>query len=117
MTQQKFVACKRNQTQKINDWYERCKKEKIPYVVAELRSKYADVRFDYITLPKECDDHLTKNANQITEKAIQIFKKYAIKGSKYSVSGVLINFDNMPINQSEKAAEELYDLMKSFLPA
>jgi hypothetical protein len=71
MNQQKFAVCKRNQTDKINDWYDHCKNEKIPYIVVEHRNKYADVRFDYITLPKEFDNSLTVNAKQITEKAIQ----------------------------------------------
>jgi len=87
MTPQKYVVAKRGDTNKINEWYDHCKKLKLPYIIVELRTKYADVRFDYISLPTEHGKHIDKNIEQITDKAIQIFNKYANKKSKYSING------------------------------
>jgi len=116
MIQQKFVVSRRNQSQKIDNWYETCKKEKIPYVVIEARNKYADVRFDHESLPKKYDEYLTDNTEQITDKAIQIFRKYKVKGSKFSIIPFIVNIYNIPIDKAEIAASELFDLIKSCIP-
>ncbi len=116
MNQQKYVLSKRGETQKVNDWYGQCQKEKIPYIVVNARTKYADVRFDYISLPKEYDEHLKKHSEIIAEKAIQIFRQYAIKKSRFELSSFLINYDDLPIEQAENAASDVYDLISSFIP-
>lgn len=116
MTQQKFVSCKRNQDQKRKAWHDHCVREKIPYIVVSRRTKYADVSFDYITFPQEYDDHLKKNSKLIIEKAKQIFNKYAGKQPTRLGTERLIFFDNLPIEHSEQAANELFDLVKSAIP-
>jgi len=117
MTQQKYVISKRGAFKKVNEWYEHCKKVKLPYIVIETRIKYADINFDYISLPPQYEKYMEKDLELINEKAVQIFNNYANKKSKYRIGGLLIDFENVPIEYAEDAARDLFNLVKSSMPS
>jgi len=117
MSNKKFVAFKkRSKGTTERKWFKHCEQEKIPYVIVSMRTKYADISFDYISLPKEYDAFLTNHAETIWKEAHAIFKKYAVKKSKFGGGGLLIiNFENIPIDNAEFAANELFDLINLYL--
>lgn len=113
---QKYLVCKRSEIAKINQWFRQCEAEKKPYVRVENRTKYSNVKFDHISLPMEYDSLITNIGREIQEKSIEIFMRYSIKKSSYMTNALLIEFEDLPIETAESAAEELYDLIADLLP-
>lgn len=110
---QKFVGIpKKNKGhEKENLWFEKCQREKTPFITIKTRTKLADVHWDYITYPTEVDLHLQANEEDITQRAIEIFKKHANKRSEYQVSSGLVYFNDLETQKARLAAAELYDLV------
>jgi len=96
-------------------WHHRCQRNIIPYVVVRYRTKLADVEWDYITFPNGYDDIFKTHQEDIKEKAFNIFKKYAYSRSEFTGSGYVINFRKLYIDNAKLAAQELYDLINSYV--
>jgi hypothetical protein len=94
-----------------NDWFKHCESAQIPFITVKLRSKYADVHWDYIAYSKGVDEILEGLGNTIREGATELFKKYANTKSRYSVNGHLIWFKNLEVENARLAAGELYELI------
>lgn len=107
----KFCKAKPNDSATINSWFSYCKLEKIPFVVIKYRSKLANIEWDYISFPKEFDRILKEKDKDIVDGLIEIFKKYANKKSKYTVSSLTCFFYDMPIEHAEIVAKEIYDFI------
>lgn len=114
MKQQKYVAWKRGEVQKANDWFEQCKKDKIPYIAVQTRIKYADIRYENDSSPYETDEQLNKNDEIIKEETGKLFHKYAAKNSDCKTASTYAFIHNIPIENASKLAEELFDLIVSF---
>ncbi|MDX5993494.1 hypothetical protein [Ectopseudomonas alcaliphila] len=110
---QKFVEILRKDKghEKENLWFEKCRREKAPFITLKTRTKFADVHWDYITYPNEVDQHLATHKESTTKKAIEIFMRHANEKSEYQVSSGLVYFNNLEIQNAKIAAEELYDLV------
>jgi hypothetical protein len=76
----------------------------------------ADVLWDYITLPPECDAALRDNLPALERDARAIFDRYAIPESYLRVKATLIGFDRLPFDRAKNAAAELYHLVAAYLP-
>lgn len=110
----KYVEYSKKDDPKIvNEWYSFCKKENIPYITINSRIKYSTVEYDYITSRLKLDDLKSKFTNDFYENAINIYNKYKNNISKYDPRGLLIRFENLNIDKSRLAANELYDLIRN----
>ena len=94
-----------------NAWFKTCKENNIPYITLSIRTKFADVHWDYITYPMEVDEILEQLGDSLTNKVIEIFNEYANEKSKYSVNNHLVWFKNLEIEQAKLAAADLHNLI------
>lgn len=110
---QKFIEIPRKDKghEKENFGFEKCQREKIPFITIKTRTKLANVHWDYITYPNEVDLHLETHREDTTQRAIEIFKKYSDKRSEYQVSSGLVYFNDLETQKARFAAAELYELV------
>lgn len=94
-----------------NAWFMACQENKVPFITVKVRTKLADVHWDYIAYPTEVDEFLDGLGNQLRESAISIYTKYADSRSECNASDKLVWFRNLEIYKARLAAEELYDLI------
>jgi hypothetical protein len=95
----------------VNEWFHKCKINQVPYVVVVLRKKYANITWDIINLETKHDNHFELLGENFINDLIVLFKKYAVKKSRYEVSCNLANYIDMPIETFNLIAAELYDLI------
>lgn len=106
---QKFVELKRG-LGPINDWFDKCKRDQIPYVVVDKSNKYAVVRWDYISFSAEKDSLIDKNQDKYFEEIKSLFFKYSNKKSSYEIAGGLVDFYDIENEKANAMAEELYEI-------
>lgn len=99
-----------------SDWFHHCRETRTPFVVVRSGEHSADVLWDYITLPPECDAALSDNLAALERDARAIFDRYAIPESYLRVKATLIGFDRLPIDRAKNAAADLYQLIAAYLP-
>jgi hypothetical protein len=99
-----------------SDWFHHCRETRTPFVVVRSGEHAADVLWDYITLPPECDAALQDNLPALERDARAIFDRYAIPESYLRVKTTLIGFDRLPFDRAKSAAAELYALIAAYLP-
>ncbi|EGV20337.1 hypothetical protein [Thiocapsa marina] len=99
-----------------SDWFHQCRETRTPFVVVRSGEHSADVLWDYITLPPECDAALRENLPALERDARAIFDRYAIPESYLRVKATLIGFDRLPFDRAKSAAAELYNLIAAYLP-
>lgn len=110
---QKFVETSgENDAGKVNDWYAKCTKESIPYIIIDKRNKYAVVRWDYFSFPPSLDGKRDENQDKHKEEIMEIFYKHSNSKSTYNVSGGLIHFDFIEVEKSHSCANDLHDVAK-----
>lgn len=110
----KFHKCKKGDSASINKWFYECRKNDIPYIVVECRNKYAKISWDHISfdsLDISFDDIFINNKDFLKKNFLEIFNKYANKKSNYTISALLLTFDNVYIEHASYVAEELFDLL------
>ncbi|MBB3122507.1 hypothetical protein [Pseudoduganella violacea] len=107
---QKFVKLKRG-LGPINDWYERCKRDQIPYVVVDKGNKYAVVRWDYIAFTADRDSMIDKNQDKHLEEFKELFHKYSNKKSSFEIGGGLVDFYDIENEKAAEMASDLYDIV------
>jgi hypothetical protein len=98
-----------------NDWFNHCRETRTPFVVVRSGDTAADVLWDYVTLPVECDLLIRRHLPTLEREARAIFERYAIPGSHLRVKATLIAFDHLPIERAKQAAAELYTLIAGYL--
>lgn len=106
---QKYVELK-NGVGPVNDWYEFCKKNQVPYIIVDKRTKYATVRWDYISFSSDKDEHIGENQDNYLDDLKAIFMKYCNSKSKYDIAGGLVDFHEIEVSKANAMAEELYDI-------
>ena len=99
-----------------SDWFHHCRETRTPFVVVRSGEHSADVLWDYITLPPECDASLQENLPTLEQDARAIFDRYAIPESYLRVKATLIGFDRLPFDRAKSAAADLYHLIAAYLP-
>jgi hypothetical protein len=99
-----------------SDWFHHCRENRTPFVVVRSGEHSADVLWDYITLPPECDASLQENLPALERDARAIFDRYAIPESYLRVKATLIGFDRLPFDRAKSAAADLYHLIATYLP-
>ncbi|CRI66399.1 conserved hypothetical protein [Thiocapsa sp. KS1] len=99
-----------------SDWFHHCRETRTPFVVVRSGEHSADVLWDYITLPPECDAALSDNLPALEQDARAIFDRYAIPESYLRVKATLIGFDRLPFDRAKSAAADLYHLIAAYLP-
>ncbi len=99
-----------------SDWFHHCHETRTPFVVVRSGEHSADVLWDYITLPPECDAGLRENLSALEQSARAIFDRYAIPESYLRVKATLIGFDRLPFDRAKSAAADLYHLIAAYLP-
>jgi hypothetical protein len=110
---QKFVEVRSNEKghDKENIWFDKCRRDKTPYITLKARVKLANVHWDYIAYPSEMDLNFDKHKDFIVKKAVEIFNKYASSKSDYRISSGLVYFNDLELSNARLAAMELYDLV------
>lgn len=98
-----------------NDWFNHCRETRMPFVVVRSGDTAADVLWDYVTLPVECDLLIRRHLPTLEREARAIFERYAIPGSHLRVKATLIAFDHLPIERAKQAAAELYSLIAGYV--
>lgn len=91
------------------------RKKQFPFITLKSRTKLADVHWDYITYPTDVDDILNDLKGKLRDDALEIFRKYADKRSEYRGNDHLVWFKDLEIEKAKLAAEELYDLVVSYI--
>jgi hypothetical protein len=99
-----------------SDWFHHCRETRTPFVVIRSGENSADVLWDFVTLPPECDAELHRNLPALEQEARAIFDRYAIPESHLRVKPTLIGFDRLPFDRAKSAATELYALIAAYLP-
>jgi hypothetical protein len=99
-----------------SDWFHHCRETSTPFVVVRSGEHSADVLWDYITLPPECDAALQENLSALERDARAIFDRYALPESYLRVKSTLIAFDRLPFDRAKSAAADLYHLIAAYLP-
>ncbi|WP_373508414.1 hypothetical protein [Thiocapsa sp.] len=99
-----------------SDWFHHCRETCTPFVVVRSGEHSADVLWDYITLPPECDAALRDNLPALERDVRAIFDRYAIPESYLRVKATLIGFDRLPYDRAKSAAADLYQLIAAYLP-
>ncbi|WP_296807094.1 hypothetical protein [Thiocapsa sp.] len=99
-----------------SDWFHHCRETRTPFVVVRSGEHAADVLWDYITLPPECDAALRENLPALERDARAIFDRYAIPESYLRVKATLIGFDRLPFDRAKSAAADLYHLIAAYVP-
>jgi hypothetical protein len=99
-----------------SDWFHHCRQTRTPFVVVRSGEHSADVLWDYITLPPECDAALRDNLPALERDARAIFDRYAIPESYLRVKATFIGFDRLPFDRAKGAATDLYALIAAYLP-
>ncbi len=100
-----------------SDWFHHCRETRTPFVVVRSGENSADVLWDYVTLPSECDAELQRNLPALERDARAIFERYAIPESHLRVKATLIGFDRLPFDRAKRAATDLYAMIAAYLPA
>ena len=113
---QKFIETKSNDFKAIDGWFFRCRERKIPYVIIKKRKKYSTVEWDYITYDAEHDDLLKSKTEYLNGEFKRIFSLYSNPKSSMDFSCFLVSCDNILIEDSQKLAEDLYDVVHSVIP-
>lgn len=98
--------------QSKNTWFEYCRVNSIPYIVVEKRRSLASVSWDFISYPSSLNGVFSENRG-IEERLRRIYQKYAARSSSFSISSGNAFFENFPIDNAKKAAEEIYDLINN----
>lgn len=110
---QKFVVDNGSDSDTINAWYRVCQKEQLPYIVVEKRTKFATVRWDYISFNSENEKNIVKNQDSYIEELNAIFAKYRNAKSEFRIDGAgLIYFFDIEVSKANAMAEELYDIVE-----
>lgn len=112
----KFEIGKRADIDLFNNWLRTCEEKQIPYIIIRNSYKYSKISWDYISFQAQKKDNLflfSNNETVLLEKFISLFNKYANKKSKYEISGLLVTYKNILIEDSNKMAEELFDIIES----
>jgi hypothetical protein len=99
-----------------SDWFQHCRQTRTPFIVVRTGEHSADVLWDFVTLPPECDAELRTNLAALERDAQAIFERYAIPESHLRVKPTLIGFDRLPFDRAKLAAAELYALIATYLP-
>jgi hypothetical protein len=99
----------------VTAWYKECQRLHKPYIVIKTRTKYANIDFDHISLPKGYDKLLGKEQEKITDAVIKLIRKYGTKKSSYETNSLIIVFRDIPIENSEKLANDLFDLLNEIV--
>ena len=107
----KFEVTKPSDIRKINEWFDYCSKQQIPYIIVKPKTKYSSIEWDYINLKPENDKVLDLHGEKNKELFIEIFKKYADKKSEYLMSNVTLFVKNIPNENSRQFAEEIFDVI------
>ncbi len=120
----KFEIIKGNDVDDANEWFEKCKKEMIPYVIINKKRKYAQVYFDHISISPEFDQYFrdvyeANNNYYYAEEIVDLYNKYSNKKSSARLGNLYTSFYNIEISKAEELAVKLYDLnarrIKQFL--
>lgn len=116
MTTKKFVEIPsaKKSNDKIDDWFDHCRRKQIPYITVKTRTKFANIHWDYISYDAEIDSILCKNENLIKDGVRQVVKKYLNENTSYSANCNLIYVDNIHLTDARMAAEEIYDLIATY---
>ncbi|MVO14796.1 hypothetical protein [Parasedimentitalea huanghaiensis] len=97
--------------------YKRCQKEQIPYVLCLTRRTKADVDFDFISLEPALEARIDARAEEVRDRAADIYRSYATKQSEYLMSAKVISLKNLDIPSAEHAAAALYELVSEVIGA
>ena len=105
----KYVIGKYKYYELFNKWFNECERLQIPYVIVRNKRKYSYIEWDFIMFNGNEPDILRKYEKKLLEMNKNIFAKYASKKSGYSLNCHIAVFQNIPIENSNKLAEALYN--------
>lgn len=114
---QKFLEVKSSTRSELRtEWYHKCLRDRLPYVTVTIRSRFADVHFDHITLPTAADDVLMGERQAEIQNALkEIFERFANAKSHFRLSSTVVSFNDLEANAARAAAEDVYDLVYSYV--
>lgn len=95
----------------INEWYQKCTINSIPFIYVILRKKYVNIKWDSSNFDDKCDSLFERLGDNLINDLIALFKKYAVKKSKYEVGCDSALYIDMPINTFNLMANDLFDLI------
>jgi|GEM_PF-5047019 len=102
-----FVESRSQDFQTQNGWYASCQGDNVPFVSVEHRRKYSAVNWDCISLQSERESQLASDKENIKQRLLAVFDKFANKKSRYSVSYFSGTLDNLLPEDARMAAGEI----------
>ena len=110
---EKFVEITRKDKgfDKENSWYRFCEKQRIPFITIKVRSKLADVQWDYMPYPLSIDKALFAQHERIETQMSAIYERYASKDTWFGAGPGVISFGNLDVDNAREVASGLYDII------
>jgi len=113
---QKYVETSGSKdVRKVNEFYARCQKEQLPYILIEKSRLYATVRWDYISYTHKTEEHISKNQVDYLVEFEDLFNRYKNSKSRYHIGHGLAEFYEIEISRSHDMANELHDIVKKIV--
>jgi hypothetical protein len=111
MSESPYDLLDANERYSHTDWFRRCRETGTPYVMVRGSESAADVFWDFVTLPSDCDPLLRERHDALAAQAKTIFTRYAVEESCLRIKQTTIAFDRLPLEQAKLAASELCALI------
>ncbi len=108
---QKFETGKEKDFERFNSWFDYCEEKQIPYIIVKNKTKYSSIEWDYISFNKQLREIFSINEEDYRKTIIEIFKNYCGSKSNYTISYTIFLFKNIPKENAEKFAEEIFDFL------
>lgn len=99
------------------DWFHHCRQTRTPYIVIRSAETFADVLWDYVTLPPEADVRIHSNFAAFEREVHAIFARCAGPDSYLRIKPTRICFDRLALDRAKRAALELHALVETYLSA
>ena len=112
---QTFAECKNRDIDAQNRWYGECEKRSIPYVYVGLRTKYASVNWDHVSLHPNQDFQLMEDSDAIEREILAVFHQHAGAKSRYDFSAMVGRIDNLSPQNARIVAARVFAILNSRL--
>ncbi len=112
----KFIEVKADpESLRQNQWFKHCRQKNIPYVVVTLKTKFADVLWDYISYSAGSDQIFSQSEAYLKVEFYKIYCKYGKENSAFDISCAKVNFSDFLIEDAKAAASDIFDLVNDLI--
>lgn len=111
MTDHRFIECKQTDIESKNRWFRQCQSNSVPFVVVAIRTKYARVEWDCISMPHVCDDAIKSGSNCIIDRLESVLRKLLNRNWVYRGSAYSAIVDKLAPSDARAVAAAIYEIL------